>query len=314
MARLIIVCGLPGSGKTTVASRIERATGTVRLCPDDWMSAANIDLWDESARAIVEAGQWNLAQHLLGHGSDVTVEWGTWSRHERDVLRDWCRAHGVEVSLVFLDVPAEELRRRLTARNGQPGEIAIPLELIDEWIAGPWQPPTSLELALFDPLELPPPSWISRPWRVDDVPFLWEALHLSIHVREGWEPPPFDVVDDHDLAHYLRDFGRDPGDDAQIVVDEQGVRLAAAFCRRTPADDPGYGHVSPDVPELGMAVVATHRGRGIGRRVLVDLLERHPVMSLSVDLENPVARRLYESLGFQWVADEGTAATMLRRR
>jgi GNAT superfamily N-acetyltransferase len=91
------------------------------------------------------------------------------------------------------------------------------------------------------------------------------------------------------------------------------MRLAAAFARRTPADDPGWGHVSPDIPELGMAVVATHRGQGVGRLVLEGLLQRHPTMSLSVDLENEVARRLYESLGFEWVADEGTAATMLRR-
>jgi predicted kinase/ribosomal protein S18 acetylase RimI-like enzyme len=312
MARLIILCGLPGSGKTTAASRIARTTDVVRLCPDDWMTAAGIDLWDQSVRATIEAGQWTLAQQLLLDGTDVAVEWGTWARAERDDLREWCRTHDVDVSLLFLDVPADELRRRLEARNSQSGQAVIPSHMIDEWIAGPWQPPSPEELSLFDPFELPGPSWISRPWRVDDIPFLWEVLHLSIHVREGRDPPPFDIVDDHDLAHYLRDFGRRPGDDAQIVEDEQGTRLAAAFARCTTADDPGYGHVSPDIPELGMAVVASHRGLGIGREVLVGLLERHPVMSLSVDLENTVARRLYESLGFEWVTAERTAATMLR--
>jgi ribosomal protein S18 acetylase RimI-like enzyme len=138
-------------------------------------------------------------------------------------------------------------------------------------------------------------------------------LYTSIHVREGHDAPPRSVLDDHALAHYLRDFGRYPGDDAQLVVDEAGTRLAAAFSRCTSGEDPGWGHVSPDIPELGMAVVASHRGRGIGRLVLRGLLERHPVMSLSVDQENEVARRLYESLGFEWVADEGTAFTMVRR-
>ena len=36
----------------------------------------------------------------------------------------------------------------------------------------------------------------------------------------------------------------------EVVVDDAGTRLAAAFCRCTPADDPGWGHVSPDVPEF----------------------------------------------------------------
>jgi GNAT superfamily N-acetyltransferase len=156
-------------------------------------------------------------------------------------------------------------------------------------------------------------NWTSRPWRADDVPFLWEVLYLSIHVPDGLEPPPRSILDDHSLAHYLRDFGRYPNDDAQLAVDDAGVRLGAAFTRCTTAQDPGYGHVSPEIPELGMAVVPSHRGIGIGRRLLADLLERHPTMSLSVDLENAVARRMYESLGFEWVADEGTAATMLRR-
>jgi predicted kinase/ribosomal protein S18 acetylase RimI-like enzyme len=313
MSRLMIVCGMTGSGKTTIARRLA-SSGAVRMCPDEWMRTAGIDLWDADTRAIIEAQQWSLTQHLLRRGTDVVVEWGTWAKDERDNLRDWCRAHDVLVSLVYLDVDADEIRRRLAMRNLLADETPIPLHMIDEWIAGPWQPPTPDEVATYDPYGLPPPPVISRPWRTDDIPFLWDVLYLSIHVREGFDPPPRSILDDHALAHYLRDFGRFPGDDAQVVTDDAGTRLAAAFSRCSTADDPGWGHVSPDIPELGMAVVPTHRGLGIGRLVLTGLLERQPTMSLSVDLENGVARRLYESLGFEWVADEGTAATMLRDR
>jgi AAA domain len=34
-ARLIIVCGLPGSGKTTHARQLERRLRAVRFCPDE---------------------------------------------------------------------------------------------------------------------------------------------------------------------------------------------------------------------------------------------------------------------------------------
>jgi predicted kinase/ribosomal protein S18 acetylase RimI-like enzyme len=313
MARLTVLCGLPGSGKSTLAKRIVAVGGDVRMCPDDWMDAAGIDLWDEAARARIEAFQWALAQELLLAGTDVVIEWGTWARAEREVLRTWCREHDVSVSLHHLEVDQMELKQRLESRNASDDETVIPLHHLDDWIAGPFQPPTPEELSLYDLRDLPVSGWTIRPWRTDDVPFLWDVLYLSIHLREGQAPPPFEIVDQPDLAHYLRDFGRRNGDDAQVAVGHGGVRLAAALCRRMTADDPGYGYVAEGVPELGMAVVPTHRGLGIGREALVALLARHPAISLSVDLDNVAARALYESLGFVEVAREGTAATMLRR-
>ena len=311
MAHLIVVCGLPGSGKTSVSRRLAAERNAARMCPDDWMDATGITLWDQESRARLEAAQWVESRALLLAGRDVVIEWGTWGPEERDVLHDWCRAHGVAISVVLLDPPLDEIRRRLIARNTQPGQTVIPPELLDEWIAGPWQPPTADEMARYDPIELPS-LYRCRPWTVDDIPFLWEVLYQSIHVWEGWEAPPRSVVDDHDLAHYLRDFGRHHGDDAEIVMGPDGTPVGAAYCRRMTADDPGYGFVSPDIPELGMAVLEPHRGRGLGRLVLSRLLERHPTMSLSVDLQNQLARGLYESLGFVPVAEEGTALTMVR--
>ena len=65
----------------------------------------------------------------------------------------------------------------------------------------------------------------------------------------------------------------------------------------------GYGFVAEDVPELAIAVIASRRHEGIGRRLLVDLIEAsvaqgYAALSLSVNDGNP-ARGLYESVGFQ---------------
>jgi GNAT superfamily N-acetyltransferase len=154
-------------------------------------------------------------------------------------------------------------------------------------------------------------EFVVREWTEADRPFLWDVLYLSIHVRPGHESPPRSILDDPALAHYLVDFGRRPGDDA-LVAEAAGRRVGGIFCRRMPPDDPGWGYVAPDVPELGMAVVDGWRGRGVGRALLAALGDRHPVLSLSCDLDNRGARRLYESMGYVGVAEVGTAVTMLR--
>lgn len=61
---MVIVCGLPGSGKTTHAKLVERSLHAVRLCPDEWMSVLEIDLWDEKVRERIERLQWKLAREV----------------------------------------------------------------------------------------------------------------------------------------------------------------------------------------------------------------------------------------------------------
>jgi predicted kinase len=53
--RLIIVCGLPGSGKTAHAKLLESRLGAIRFSPDEWMDALSLDLFDEGSREKIEA-------------------------------------------------------------------------------------------------------------------------------------------------------------------------------------------------------------------------------------------------------------------
>src|SRR5947209_19840025 len=115
--RLVIGCGLPGSGKTTVAKAFERRLHAVRFSPDEWISALSLDLYDEERRAKIEALQWKFAQELLTLGLTVIIEWGTWGRSERDALRLGARALGAAVELHYLSAPTDVLFERIQRRG-----------------------------------------------------------------------------------------------------------------------------------------------------------------------------------------------------
>jgi predicted kinase len=145
--RLIIVCGLPGSGKTTVAKVLESRLHAVRFCPDEWMDALSLDIYDEERRAKVEALQWKLSQELLALGLTVIIEWGTWGRSERDTLRLGARALGAAVELHYLSAPPDVLFERIQRRGLE--KPAIERDALSRW-AEIFQAPTPEELALFD--------------------------------------------------------------------------------------------------------------------------------------------------------------------
>nr|WP_281065062.1 AAA family ATPase [Brachybacterium sacelli] len=144
---LTILCGLPGSGKTTEADRIVEATGAFRLSPDDWLELLDVSLWQEELRDRIEQLQWQIGRELLAQGVSVVVEWGTWGREERDQLRTEARALGARVALRFLDADDEELLRRASARRRE--EPPMLREHFTEYRTK-LQVPTAEELALYD--------------------------------------------------------------------------------------------------------------------------------------------------------------------
>jgi predicted kinase len=97
IGRLVVLTGLPGSGKTTLAIQFAGSLPACRMCPDDWMMAAGIDLWDDASRARIESFQLDLSLELLRAGQNVVIEWGVWAREERDALRNAARKIGAQV-------------------------------------------------------------------------------------------------------------------------------------------------------------------------------------------------------------------------
>ena len=149
----------------------------------------------------------------------------------------------------------------------------------------------------------------------EDFTFLATMLGESAVWRpDKPSPGAEEVLADPRYARYLAGWPK--RGDYGLVAEEDGL-VGAAWYRTFTQACPGFGFVAADIPELAIAVVASRRHEGIGRRLLVDVIDAsvdqgYPALSLSVREANP-ARRLYESVGFVCVAQLGTSWTMVRR-
>ena len=149
--RLVLICGLPASGKSTLACQLAPRIPAIRLDKDEWVTQLDADVWDEELRVRLEHQLWALTRDLLVRGQSVILEWGHWARVERDEKRLGARALGVGVELHYLDAPLEELIERAERRNASGEWTAAPMTRahFERW-ATIFQPPDEEEILLFD--------------------------------------------------------------------------------------------------------------------------------------------------------------------
>ena len=149
--RLILLCGLPGSGKTTLARQLAQEMPAVRFGADEWKADLGLDYFDEPMHERLEQRLLKLTWELLALGQDVILEFGFWAKVERDALRLGAQKANIHVELYFLDVPLTELERRLAVRNAAHAHGTVPItnELLRTYV-GMFQAPLDAELSLFD--------------------------------------------------------------------------------------------------------------------------------------------------------------------
>lgn len=136
MATVYLIYGFLGSGKTTFSKRLAEERSAIRFSMDEWY----LQLFSDGATHQIDGLRWSRLQQTLHelwpqiatHGVDVVLDFGFWSRDQRDRIRSLARSAGVETALFWVQCPDDTALRRCLARNGTTGSFLITHEGFQE--------------------------------------------------------------------------------------------------------------------------------------------------------------------------------------
>lgn len=116
-----LMFGFVGAGKTTLAKRLELQHGAVRFTPDEWMARLfgedpPAEAFQERVAAVLDIMQ-PIWLRCLSLGLDVVLDYGFWSRAERDNVRTAVDGIGATTILWAVTCSDDEARKRITLRN-----------------------------------------------------------------------------------------------------------------------------------------------------------------------------------------------------
>ncbi|MFP4548475.1 MAG: GNAT family N-acetyltransferase [Fidelibacterota bacterium] len=135
--------------------------------------------------------------------------------------------------------------------------------------------------------------------------FLREMIYTAIYVPKEAPPLPFSIIDHPDISKYIADWGK--AGDFGVIAKTNEEKAGAIWIRYFDKNNPGYGFISEEIPELTMALKSEFRNRRLGTHMMQKFLsmcrdKEIQSISISVDKRNP-AFSFYKRLGFKIVSE-----------
>jgi len=170
---LFLTVGLPCTGKTTAALRIEIEHQALRLTKDEWVKALYGHENPSSASKVIEGRLIEIGLRALELGNNVVIDYGLWSRDERSSLRQAAADLNATVEMHYFELAPSVQRFRLDQRQAEAPHTTWPMsdEELAEWARN---------------IHIPTPGELDGSEPIDDAPdgfATWEEWR-----RHRWPP------------------------------------------------------------------------------------------------------------------------------
>ncbi len=160
MARIHLIEGPVGAGKSTFAAQLSGTYAAPHLALDDWMATlfvpdrpdGDIMPWYLARKDRCIEQIWKIAVSLMDIGTDAILELGLIQRAARRDFYARLDTAGYAHTVYVLDAPKEVRRARVHRRNAEKGatfSMVVP-DAIFEMASRMWEPPDDTECASRD--------------------------------------------------------------------------------------------------------------------------------------------------------------------
>lgn len=119
-----LLCGLPGSGKTSYADNLVNEKGLTKISIDDELisrfGVVGSDYPCEQHRENKKEVMKNVKEQTANHvrsGISLVLDFGVWRKSDRDYFRSLVEENGGKLKLVYFKANKDLLIKRLKIRN-----------------------------------------------------------------------------------------------------------------------------------------------------------------------------------------------------
>jgi predicted kinase len=122
MAKVFILCGKIASGKTYYANELKEQKKAILLSVDDLMlklSDSCLGEHHDDMASRCEHFFYGLAEQVVKNGTDVIIDFGYWSKKEREEAKEYFTNRGVSSELHYIRTSEEIRLLQLERRNAK---------------------------------------------------------------------------------------------------------------------------------------------------------------------------------------------------
>ena len=138
MARLILVCGPTGVGKTTYSLSLSKEVEAIRFSIDPWMQTLfSKDMTSLDYSWMIERVNrcceqiWQVSEQILAINGNVILDLGFTTKAQRHIFSNRATEMSINPEIHYLDAPKDIRKQRVDKRNIEKDPSIYAFEVTD---------------------------------------------------------------------------------------------------------------------------------------------------------------------------------------